>query len=199
MHCFYLSAIQNQGHDTDITEVGLHQANITIDYLVKRFEGYDGTINVYCSDLKRTKYMANSFVKKYPGKCVSVLNQVIMNEYYKRGEEKPTDFIDRLRLFIKENIEKNKKKKKCVYLFFGHSLYISLILTHLIHMNRGEEKVDCIKNNMIDIDFELPNCSISTVSNKYNKWRVLGIGNNGHLYRRKIIEEDLRTGCHCKF
>lgn len=111
-------------------------------------------------------------------------------------DQSPRDFIARVyRDFIKGFLFQNQTVENELNVFFGHSLYwgVTLTILFLINQNRDlalpenqEELINLLLDSSgtkINIMFEIPNCSITTL--KYDRqkesWRILGVGKNNHL------------------
>lgn len=215
-----LSQLINQEGDPDITETGKKQAKVTARHLVDKLLGMKNLSKMKIfysrSGFKRTEAITNEFLAAWESssdKQLEFLGDCHLEEYTsakkpfipKIGvrDKSPIDFIKRVHKdFMLNILKKYQDEPNSIFIFFGHSLYWSSVLsliqqqilmpnlaleTQLMNLIESEQQIKCA--------FHLPNCSLSILN--YHRqsqiWRILGVGKNDHL------DKEIQTGGHSVF
>lgn len=207
--------------DPDITETGKLQADVTISHLYNQYSKLSKypNLQIYYSNCKRTHYIAHECFNHFVDTCkdhvnISKVQLPFLQEYTKPKKAKngphdfitdytPQNFIGRVYDdFIVDELNKCRNGNQKLVFYFGHSVYWALVISMITLLNQEPKltKQDIItrfinkETGRIDVVYEIPNCSITTIryNSKLNKWLILGVGKNEHL-------GDHATGTHSVF
>ena len=192
----------NKHRGQDITETGKIQADITAKYLSFKYNNLENPpdLDIYFSNCKRTHYIAQKFADYIGGNKIKL---PFLQEYTKPSKAskvpedftidyRPANFIGRVyNDFVLNELDKYRVGKKKLAVYFGHSLYWSLVISMITLLNQqpGLCKQDIIsrfinkETGRIEAVFEIPNCSITTIkyNSELNKWSILGVSKVEHL------------------
>jgi hypothetical protein len=181
-------------------------------------------VEIYYSNCTRTNYIAHeSYRLLAEGKKTDIdyrntISQPMMTRFLQEYTEpkkaenapysfiidhQPADFIGRVYDdFICRQLVKHQGQDNILALYFGHSIYWGLVLSMILVLNQepdlGKEEIISrfidSKSGRINIVFQIPNCSITTIRYKSDekRWKILGFGKNDHLC-------DFATGIHSVF
>lgn len=162
-----------------ITQVGLKQSQEVALKLLDKFD-VDKTnvdVNVRCSMMTRAFETAR-WTAKYLN-CRLVCDK-IFNEYDRHGEETLQEARERIKTVIESFVDEAKEcNDDDVLIVFGHSQFISLLLSRIISEGKNDSVV-----------LKFPNTSISSVhvNGETGEFKVHQIANVEHL--------SVKTGCH---
>jgi broad specificity phosphatase PhoE len=184
----------NKNGNPHLTELGKLQAEKTAEYLVDKLKGRH--VYLFTSKFARTIETAKPFLERANVLCVT--STELLNEYTKPTKvlsERDRDigishhqtwdcFIANVKEFIKVLSE-------CRYgdiVVFGHSLFISVLISYL--GSKGNHEINGAEEKTV---FELPNCSITTVGLTESDWHIYHVGSINHLNSKLV------TGIHVPF
>ena len=190
-----LSDKLNMIGDPHLTIKGHKQAGVLGEYLSKQL----GTksVRVLTSLFTRTEQTSKPFCdmhSKYiiSKDCVDLLSEYtkpekkLTEEHYKRGlknHQNWDEFTKTVVDFVK--ILEEMVSEPSTIVVFGHSLYISVIISYL-----GSYKTFIPSKN--ELVFRHPNCSITTLKHD-NSWKIFNVASIAHL------PKEIVTGTECDY
>ena len=166
--------LHTMGSNTSITDRGKLQAE-SLQYILSSLRVKYPNIVVRTSMLNRTIETYN-VTNQFPRRVVHDEN---LNEWDKSNGEALTDFGIRVQQTIDELYKIYESQSAECVVIFGHSLFFSMLITKIISYNSN------------DLVFEFPNCSVSSLAIKDDKWAIYQLCDVSHISPRHY-----RTGTH---